>query len=110
MDRRQFIKFGSFITASVATGVGLTACGGSSSGANAPAASGAWKFPQSVASGDPHSDSIILWTRAVPATADDVAVLTGVADSSLRVILTAADNRMRPLVSDTAMSRQSQSH
>ena len=92
MDRRQFIKFGSFITASVATGAGLTACGGSSSAGSAPAASGAWKFPQSVASGDPHSDSIILWTRAVPATADDVAVLTGVADSSIRVILTAADN------------------
>ncbi|MYM38659.1 alkaline phosphatase D family protein [Duganella qianjiadongensis] len=92
MDRRQFIKFGSFITASVAAGASLSACGGGSSAGSLPAASGAWKFPQSVASGDPHSDSIILWTRAVPATADDVAVLTGVADSSIRVILTAADN------------------
>jgi alkaline phosphatase D len=67
MDRRQFLKYGSFITVSVA-GAGLSACGGSSGAASSlPAASGAWKFPQSVASGDPRADSILLWTRAVPA-------------------------------------------
>jgi alkaline phosphatase D len=66
MDRRQFLKYGSFITVSVA-GAGLSACGGSSGAASSlPAASGAWKFPQSVASGDPRADSILLWTRAVP--------------------------------------------
>ncbi len=104
MDRRQFIKFGSFMTASVATGAGLSACGGSVSN-SVPGASGAWKFPQSVASGDPHSDSIILWTRAVPASADDVAVLSGVTDSSIRLQLTAADNSAA-LGSNTALTGQ----
>jgi alkaline phosphatase D len=93
MDRRQFIKFGSFITVSVAAGAGLSACGGSDAapGSDLPLASGAWKFPQSVASGDPRADSIMLWTRAVPAAFDNVAVATG-SDSAIRLIVTAADN------------------
>ncbi|NYE61626.1 alkaline phosphatase D [Duganella sp. 1224] len=93
MDRRQFLKFGSFITVSVASGAGLTACGGSdpAPGSDLPLASGAWKFPQSVASGDPRPDSILLWTRAVPAAFDNVAVATG-SDSAIRLIVTAADN------------------
>ncbi|MYM23106.1 phosphodiesterase [Duganella sp. FT135W] len=95
MDRRQFLKFGSFITVSVASGAGLSACGGSSSGAagsDLPAASGAWKFPQSVATGDPRPDSILLWTRAVPAAADNVAAVTSGADSSIRLVVTSVDN------------------
>ncbi|MHA4867682.1 alkaline phosphatase D family protein [Duganella sp. PWIR1] len=104
MDRRQFIKFGSFITVSVASGAGLSACGGSD-GAPAsalPPASGAWKFPQSVASGDPRADSILLWTRAVPASFDNVAAATG-SDTSLRLVVTAADNG-KSLGSNAALS------
>ncbi|MYM68767.1 phosphodiesterase [Pseudoduganella sp. FT55W] len=93
MDRRQFLKFGSFITVSVASGAGLSACGGGSDGGSAlPPASGAWKFPQSVASGDPRADSILLWTRAVPASADNVATVAAGADSAIRLIVTSADN------------------
>ena len=93
MDRRQFLKFGSFVTVSVASGAGLSACGGSSTAPSSdlPPASGAWKFPQSVASGDPHADSIMLWTRAVPASADNVAAATG-NDSAIRLLVTAVDN------------------
>ncbi|SHN43708.1 alkaline phosphatase D [Duganella sacchari] len=93
MDRRQFLKFGSFITVSAASGMGLTACGGSDSApaSGLPPASGAWKFPQSVASGDPRPDSILLWTRAVQASADAVAVATG-SDASIRLIVTSVDN------------------
>ena len=93
MDRRQFIKFGSFITVSVASGVGLSACGGSDGapGSDLTLASGAWKFPQSVASGDPRADSIMLWTRAVPAAFDNVATASG-SDSAIRLIVTATDN------------------
>jgi len=93
MDRRQFLKFGSFVTVSVASGAGLSACGGSSAapGSDLPPASGAWKFPQSVASGDPRADSIMLWTRAVPASADNVAAATG-SDSAIRLVVTAVDN------------------
>jgi len=41
----------------------LTGCGGGSSQSNIPSADTATVFPQSVASGDPRSDSIVLWTR-----------------------------------------------
>jgi alkaline phosphatase D len=94
MDRRQFIKFGGFITVSVASGAGLSACGGSDAapGSDLALASGAWKFPQSVASGDPRADSIMLWTRALPASADAVAAAPAGADSAIRLIVTAADN------------------
>src|SRR5450830_45667 len=93
MDRRQFIKFGSFITVSVASGAGLSAWGGSDAapGSDLTLASGAWKFPQSVASGDPRADSIMLWTRAVPAAFDNVATASG-SDSAIRLIVTATDN------------------
>ncbi|MBV7537143.1 alkaline phosphatase D family protein [Duganella sp. sic0402] len=94
MDRRQFLKFGSFITVSAATGAALSACGGSDGSADnglAPA-TGAWKFPQSVASGDPRADSILLWTRAVPAAADNVAAVAAGADTAIRLIVTSADN------------------
>lgn len=101
MDRRQFLKLGSFVTVSTVAS-GLAGCGGGGDGstpnvndggqATPAAATGAgWKFPQSVASGDPRSDSILLWTRVVAASADDVT--TGAAaDVSIRLILTDADN------------------
>jgi alkaline phosphatase D len=104
MDRRQFLKYGSFITVSVASGAGLSACGGSSgAGGSAPPASGAWKFPQSVASGDPRADSILLWTRAVPAVADNVAAVASGADASIRLVVTSADNS-KALGSNAALS------
>ncbi|WP_373988753.1 alkaline phosphatase [Duganella sp. BuS-21] len=104
MDRRQFIKFGGFITVSVASGAGLSACGGSDGppAATLPPASGAWKFPQSVASGDPRADSILLWTRAVPASFDNVAAATG-NDTSLRLVVTSVDNG-KSLGSNAALS------
>ena len=97
MDRRRFLKWGGFITASVATGAGLAGCGGSDStvvvgDAGAPLVTGAWKFPQSVASGDPRADSILLWTRAMPSTADNVATAPAGQDGAIRLLVTAADN------------------
>ncbi len=96
MDRRQFIKLGGFITVSAATG-GLAGCGGGSDSPapapGVPPATGAnWKFPQSVASGDPRSDSIMLWTRVVPTSLDDVATVTVKSGVTVRVQVTAADN------------------
>ncbi|MRW94639.1 phosphodiesterase [Duganella sp. FT80W] len=102
MDRRQFIKLGGFITVSA---VGLSACGGSSeaAGTDLALASGAWQFPQSVASGDPRADSIMLWTRALPASADAVAVAPSAADSAIRLVVTSADNSAA-LGANTALS------
>ncbi|WP_028104718.1 alkaline phosphatase D family protein [Pseudoduganella violaceinigra] len=95
MDRRQFMKLGGFITVSVATS-GLAGCGGSSYTAPAPtlppATGSNWKFPQSVASGDPRADSIMLWTRVVPSSVDDVASPSGKSEVSVRLLVTAADN------------------
>ncbi|WP_455287567.1 alkaline phosphatase D family protein [Cupriavidus necator] len=63
MDRRQFLKWGSFLTVTVATG-GLTACGGGSD--SEPQDTGNpenFSFVHGVASGDPKPDSVVLWTR-----------------------------------------------
>ncbi|WP_144639154.1 alkaline phosphatase D family protein [Bordetella genomosp. 13] len=78
MDRRKFLKWGSFLTVSVAT-TGLAGCGGSDddddngngsdggdTGGQTPPPTGgpiSYSFPQGVASGDPRPDSIVLWTR-----------------------------------------------
>lgn len=97
INRRQFLKLGGFITVSVAT-AGLAACGGSSDGnggdAGVPLASGSdWKFPQSVASGDPRPDSAMLWTRVVPASLDAVAPAPASAtEVAVRLIVSASDN------------------
>ncbi len=96
MDRRQFIKLGGFITVSAATS-GLAGCGGSTytppppSTALPPASGANWKFPQSIASGDPRADSILLWTRVVPSAVDDVASPSGKAEVSVRLQVTLAD-------------------
>ncbi|WP_312439818.1 alkaline phosphatase D family protein [Janthinobacterium sp.] len=94
INRRQFLKLGGFITVSVAT-AGLTACGSSDySDAGVPLASGSdWKFPQSVASGDPRPDSAMLWTRVVPASLDAVAPAPAFAgEVAVRLIVSATDN------------------
>ncbi|WGG51423.1 alkaline phosphatase D family protein [Rugamonas sp. DEMB1] len=94
MDRRQFLKYSGFITVSTAT-TGLAGCGGGSTQADPalpPAAGANWTFPQSIASGDPRADSVMLWTRALPAGADPVGPAPSAADVGLRVLVTAADN------------------
>lgn len=100
MDRRQFLRMSGFVTASVA-GLGLTACGGSDDDASGASGNG-WKFPQSIASGDPQPDAIMLWTRVVPATAGDVASADA-RDFSIRLRITDASNNAN-LGSNTALS------
>lgn len=101
MDRRRFLKLGGFITVSAATAGGLAACGGddhpdgrpdTGTPAVQPASGANWKFPQSVASGDPKPDGILLWTRVVPANVDDAAAASLDASFSIRLRVTAADN------------------
>ncbi|GAB3249730.1 alkaline phosphatase D family protein [Chitinimonas naiadis] len=96
MDRRQFLKVGGFVTASVAT-LGLPGCGGGDSTTPSqydipPTTGTGWKFPQSVASGDPQSDSIMLWTRVIPKAADDVASATGAGNFMVRIVVSDGDN------------------
>ena len=67
--RRDFLKTTGFLTASLAT-FGLSGCLGGGEGSSA---SDEHKFPQGVAAADPRPDSIVLWTRVVPKSSDDVA-------------------------------------
>lgn len=65
MDRRQFLKWGSFLTVTVATG-GLSACGGGDDDPAPEPDTGNpenFNFMHGVASGDPRPDSVIVWTR-----------------------------------------------
>lgn len=103
MDRRQFLKWGSFVTTTALT-TGLSGCFSESNhDPEMPAAASGdgWKFPQSIVSADPKSDSIILWTRVVPSSMSDVA--TPASDTSIRLLLTAADNAAL-LGTNTALS------
>ena len=66
-NRRDFIKKTSSTAAAVALGGSLAACGGSDDPAPAPAPAPAAKpseFKYGVASGDPLTDRVILWTHA----------------------------------------------
>lgn len=91
MDRRSFLRNSGFLSVSVALG-GLAGCGGGGSDLPPLASGGNWKFPQSVASGDPSPEGAVLWTRVVPGDADDVATAGGAGDVSIRLIVTDADN------------------
>ncbi|WP_459614143.1 alkaline phosphatase D family protein [Bordetella sp. 2513F-2] len=87
MDRRQFLKWGSFLTVSTAT-AGLAGChgddddadGGNGDGGNGGGDSTRYAFPQGVASGDPRPDSVILWTRVEGAAASSVGVTVQLAE------------------------------
>ncbi len=59
VGRRQFLKLVTLTAAAVA----LQACGGSSDAPTTSITTDATRFPQSVASGDPKANSVILWTR-----------------------------------------------
>jgi alkaline phosphatase D len=126
MDRRSFLRksvlqTGALITATSAL-TGLSGCGGGGdSGGEAivplpptfpgtdqalpatPPATGAFKFPQSVASGDPKSDGALLWTRVVPAAADDILSASTAVNFSVRLRISSADNSAS-LGSNTALT------
>jgi len=76
LSRRAFLR-ATLVTASVATVSGLGPAGcGKDDGDEGPLLDGAAYFPQSVASGDPRAESVILWTRVEdPELADSDAEL-----------------------------------
>ena len=106
MDRRKFLKWGSFLTVSAAT-AGLAGCNsddddgddsnvdnGNGGGGEPPARR--FQYPQGVASGDPRPDSIVLWTRVI---GDDGAAV------AVRVQL-ARDEAFTQLLVDAAVSAE----
>ncbi|MFO1251036.1 MAG: alkaline phosphatase D family protein [Inhella sp.] len=126
MDRRSFLRrsavqAGALITASSALG-GLTGCSGGGGDVGTPivplpptfpgssiplpatpAATGAHKFPQSIASGDPKPDGAVLWARVVPASADDVASVSG-GNFSVKLRISAAVANASAVGTTTALS------
>lgn len=97
MKRRDFIRLGGFLTISAAT-AGLSGCSSDDSDTPfsldqrpmPPLATGSnWQFPQSIASGDPRSDSILLWTRVVPAGL--TATQSGSTSVAIRLVVATDD-------------------
>jgi len=99
MDRRQFIRLAGFMTASVASPLLITACGGSSENpSTTPSPSPTptpspipsslkYQFPQGIASGDPRADSIVLWTRVLPSDADPIVSQGKAMDSQIQLMV-----------------------
>lgn len=86
MNRRDFLKTASVLGATLAFGIG-----------DAWSTTSAWRerrdlFPEGVASGDPHPDSVILWTRRPPvngSSATRLAVEVAEDEQFTRVVATA---------------------
>lgn len=106
LNRRRFLQQGTFLGVSIAGSSLLSACGSSSSDNSSPqaplATGNAWKFPQSIASGDPRPDGAVLWTRVVPSSADDVSSSTQ-GDFSIQLQISSADNSSK-LGSNSALT------
>lgn len=94
MKRRDFLRLGGFLTASVAT-LGVTGCvfDDDSNGRTipAPVTGAGWQFPQSIASADPQPDSVILWTRVVPPSIVGPTASSST-DIAIHLRVTEADN------------------
>ena len=88
-SRREFIVRIGSMSALLATGAALSACGGSSDPAATPVV-----FNYGVASGDPLADSIILWTHAKPETGSEAVELTYEVSSTVDFALIVASGKV----------------
>ncbi|WP_345987478.1 alkaline phosphatase D family protein [Sulfurimonas sp. HSL1-2] len=88
MDRRGFLKHFSALAAAGAAATTMAGCGSSVTEGNAtetdsalldfdPDNASAAVFPQSIASGDPASNGVILWTRVSPDAITDSTLPVG---------------------------------
>src|SRR5688572_10215816 len=114
MRRRDFLRgAGAFIVTAKLVGCGDNK-DGPGPGPDAPAEPGLFVFPQGVASGDPRTTSVVLWTRVVTAdpssqpvkvrlevakgqSIDDVLVVDQMLDATI-----ASDHTVRVLVNSLA--------
>jgi alkaline phosphatase D len=106
-NRRDFLKTtGTFIASAALLGK-TSACGDDDGGGTEPA--GTYTFPQGVASGDPRTTSVVLWTRVVRTAAAtgpidlrvEVATDAGFASVVVNMMVQAteaSDNTVRVLV------------
>lgn len=61
INRRHFLAYGSAVCAAILSAVGLSGCGGEEEGTRLSPF-----FGDGVASGDPSTDGVVLWTRYSP--------------------------------------------
>ena len=73
-NRREFFRRAGGAAFALGTVSLLEACGGGGDDDPVPVTPGSGTFQHGVASGDPLSDRVILWTHVTPATAGSVAV------------------------------------
>jgi len=66
LDRRDFLKYSSYGLATLVVSSGIAGCSGDSDTINDDSNIIDMSFTHGVASGDPLSDRVIIWTRAVP--------------------------------------------
>lgn len=110
MKRRDFLRLsGTFFVA--ASLPGAAGCGDDGGGTPTDAGvdsstdalpTGLVRFPQGLASGDPRETSVVLWTRAVPAS--------GTADVALRLDVATDDGFAAPVVTQTITATSSSDH
>ena len=80
-SRRSVLRNAVLFAMFAGTGIGVTACGGGGSGndeggsPNPPPESSGSVFKHGIASGDPLSDRVILWTRVTPAAPGTINVV-----------------------------------
>ena len=110
MKRRDFLRLsGTFFAA--ASLPGIAACGDDGGGSSADAGTdaspdapptGSFLFPQGLASGDPRETSVVLWTRAVPAS--------GTADVALRIEVATDDTFATAVVMQSITATAASDH
>src|SRR5512139_744875 len=95
MRRRDFLRgAGAFVVAAKLVGCGDNKAG-PGPGPDAPTARGSFTFPQGVASGDPRTNSVVLWTRVEAADPSSEAI-------QLRLIVVAGESLdATPIVDQT---------
>ncbi|MBY6185391.1 alkaline phosphatase D family protein [Marinobacter hydrocarbonoclasticus] len=79
LSRRHFLKMSAIGAGSTVLSVGLNGCGSDNDNAEQAAAV---RFDHGVASGDPTTNALILWTRVTPDEAGEVTVYWEVATDS----------------------------
>ena len=96
IDRREFLKV--FAASAGCFALSAAPVPFTSNMAQAATPAGAYHFPQGLASGDPQTDSVMLWTRVVPVKVDADAAAVPVTEIIDLVVQVAEDEDFSRLV------------
>lgn len=96
IDRREFLKV--FAASAGCFALSAAPVPFASNMAQAAMSAGRYHFPQGLASGDPQTDSVMLWTRVVPVRVDADAAAMPVAEIIDLVVQVAEDEGFSRLV------------